>query len=38
MAEVQSKKDVAVAERDLLLKQQTDAEQRLQVGIWELLV
>ena len=31
MAEVQSRLDVATAERDLLTQQQTDAKQRLQV-------
>ena len=31
MAEVQSRLDVAAAERDLLTKQQSDAKQRLQV-------
>ena len=32
MAEVRSRLDIAAAERDLLTQQQTDAQQRLQVG------
>ena len=37
MAEVQSRLDVATAERDLLTQQQTDAKQRLQVDFIHLL-
>lgn len=36
IAEAQSQKDVAAAERDLLLKQQLEAQERLEVSFCKL--